>query len=156
MAIDCSLVRLHVRDDSVYIDHGNTVMSSQRDGYLAAKRDQGLFVRETRLLSRYRCLLNDEAPQPVALSEVAHDSWLGYYILAAPGHSHESGGLTAPQGNAVESFLKEERPRLVLKRRGRPQEVGCIIACLLSERAAFVNGANYRIDGGSVQSEHLT
>ena len=53
---------------------------------------------------------------------------------------------------AVQSFLKEERPHLALERRGRPEEVAFIAACLLSERASFVNGSNYRIDGGAVQS----
>ena len=53
---------------------------------------------------------------------------------------------------AIESFLEEERPHLELKRRGRPEEVAFITACMLSERASFVNGANYRIDGGSVQT----
>lgn len=56
---------------------------------------------------------------------------------------------------AIESFLEEQRPHLVLKRRGRPEEVAFVIACLLSERASFVNGANYRIDGGSVQSMNI-
>ena len=56
---------------------------------------------------------------------------------------------------AVQSFLKEERPHLALKRRGRPEEVAFITACLLSERASFVNGANYRIDGGAVQSINI-
>ena len=53
---------------------------------------------------------------------------------------------------AIESFLEEERPHLELKRRGKPEEVAFIAATLLSERASFVNGANYRIDGGSVQT----
>ncbi len=53
---------------------------------------------------------------------------------------------------AIDSFLKEERPHLELKRRGRPEEVAFVAACLLSERASFVNGANYRVDGGSVQT----
>ncbi len=53
---------------------------------------------------------------------------------------------------AVQSFLKEERPHLAVGRRGRPEEVAFIAACLLSERASFVNGSNYRIDGGAVQS----
>ncbi len=100
MAIDHSLIRLHVRDATVYINHGETVLATHRDGYLDAKPDQGLFAHETRLLSRYRCLLNDEVPEPVALSRVAHDSWLGYYIIAAPGHDGGAGSLTAPQGNA--------------------------------------------------------
>ncbi len=53
---------------------------------------------------------------------------------------------------AVESFLVEERPHLVLKRRGRPEEVAFVIACLCSERASFVVGSNWRVDGGAVQS----
>ena len=56
---------------------------------------------------------------------------------------------------AISSFLKEERPHLALERRGRPEEVAFIAACLLSERASFVNGANYRIDGGSVQTMNI-
>lgn len=56
---------------------------------------------------------------------------------------------------AIGSFLDEQRPHLALKRRGRSEEVGFIIACLLSDRASFVNGANYRIDGGSVQTMNI-
>jgi len=37
-------------------------------------------------------------------------------------------------------------------RYGRPDEVGALIAFLASPIAAFVNGANYRIAGGQVQS----
>jgi NAD(P)-dependent dehydrogenase (short-subunit alcohol dehydrogenase family) len=51
---------------------------------------------------------------------------------------------------AIESFLEEERPHLVLDRRGRPEEVAAVIAFLCSERASFVVGSNYRVDGGSV------
>ncbi|BAM04348.1 SDR family NAD(P)-dependent oxidoreductase [Phycisphaera mikurensis] len=56
---------------------------------------------------------------------------------------------------AVESFLDEERPHLELKRRGRPEEVAAVIAFLVSEHASFVNGANFRVDGGSVQTVNL-
>ncbi|MEP0548602.1 MAG: SDR family oxidoreductase [Rhodothermales bacterium] len=51
---------------------------------------------------------------------------------------------------AVDSFLEEERPHLVLDRRGKPEEVAAVIAFLCSERASFVVGSNYRVDGGSV------
>ncbi len=37
-------------------------------------------------------------------------------------------------------------------RYGRPEEIGALIAFLASPLSAFVNGANYRIDGGQVQS----
>ena len=51
---------------------------------------------------------------------------------------------------AVASFLKEERPTLELQRRGRAEEVAAVVVFLLSKQASFVNGANYRVDGGSV------
>ncbi|CUH39658.1 3-oxoacyl-[acyl-carrier-protein] reductase FabG [Jannaschia seosinensis] len=56
---------------------------------------------------------------------------------------------------AVESFLDEERPHLALKRRGQPEEAAFVIACLCSDRASFVNGANWRVDGGAVQAINI-
>lgn len=51
---------------------------------------------------------------------------------------------------AIAGFLDEERPSMELKRRGRPEEVAAVVAFLVSERASFVNGSNYRVDSGSV------
>ena len=53
---------------------------------------------------------------------------------------------------AVESFLDEERPTLELHRRGRPEEVAATMVYLCSQQASFINGANVRVDGGSVAS----
>ena len=58
--------------------------------------------------------------------------------------------LGVTREEAVRSFLDEERPFLELKRRGTPEEVAAVIAFLCSERASFVTGSNYRVDGGSV------
>ena len=65
----------------------------------------------------------------------------------------EKNGTTIDE--AVESFLAEERPHLSLKRRGRPEEAAFVIACLCSERASFVNGSNWRVDGGAVQTMNI-
>ncbi|MBY4130672.1 SDR family oxidoreductase [Rhodococcus fascians] len=51
---------------------------------------------------------------------------------------------------AIDSFLEEERPFMELGRRGEPDEVASVITFLCSDRAAFVNGSNYRVDAGSV------
>lgn len=51
---------------------------------------------------------------------------------------------------AIASFLAEERPYMELGRRGRPDEVAAVVVFLCSALASFVNGANYRVDSGSV------
>lgn len=40
----------------------------------------------------------------------------------------------------------------VSERYGRPGDIGALVAFLASPLSAFINGANYRIDGGQVQS----
>lgn len=53
---------------------------------------------------------------------------------------------------AVKWFLQNKRPNIAEQRRGEPHEVAAVIAFLCSEQASFVNGSNYRVDGGSVES----
>ena len=53
---------------------------------------------------------------------------------------------------AVEQMVTEKRPFMAIKRRGDPDEVAAVIAFLVSAPASFVNGANYRVDAGSVGS----
>ncbi len=52
--------------------------------------------------------------------------------------------------DAIAGFLAQDRPHLVLERRGRADEVAGVIAFLCSERASFVVGSGWRVDGGSV------
>jgi 3-oxoacyl-[acyl-carrier protein] reductase len=54
--------------------------------------------------------------------------------------------------DAVAQMLSEKRPFMAIKRRGEPDEVAAVIAFLVSAAASFVNGANYRVDAGSVGS----
>ncbi len=53
---------------------------------------------------------------------------------------------------ALQRFLEQKRPHIVLKRAGRIEEVGAAIAFLASEQASFISGTNLRVDGGSVAS----
>jgi len=53
---------------------------------------------------------------------------------------------------AADWFAKNKRPHIAMERRGTPEEVASVIAFLCSEKASFVNGSNYRVDGGSVES----
>jgi 3-oxoacyl-[acyl-carrier protein] reductase len=62
----------------------------------------------------------------------------------------EEQGITNEE--AVQQFLENNRPNIELERPGRIDEVGALVVFLASEKASFINGANYRIDGGSVAS----
>lgn len=59
-------------------------------------------------------------------------------------------GITKEQ--AVQQFLQNNRPHIELGRPGKIEEVGPIVAFLASEKASFINGSDYRVDGGSVAS----
>ena len=52
-----------------------------------------------------------------------------------------------------QQFLAQNRPHIVLKRPGLSEEVAAAVVFLASERASFVTGSNYRVDGGSVASQ---
>ncbi len=60
--------------------------------------------------------------------------------------------LSVSKDEAIQSFLDKKRPYLELKRRGQTEEVAAVIAFLCSDKASFINGANYRVDAGSVAS----
>ncbi len=94
------LVRLRPRDDTRYVSEGRTVLATGRDGFVREGADHGLFAYQTRLLSRYRYLVEGAEPHPVVLSNVEQNSWLGYYIMLAPGVDpgppDEGSGLMKP------------------------------------------------------------
>ncbi|WP_230769731.1 SDR family NAD(P)-dependent oxidoreductase [Sphingomonas sp. Leaf4] len=63
-----------------------------------------------------------------------------------------AGELGTDMDSAIKSFLKEERPGMVLKRRGKAEEVAAAIVFLCSGPASFINGANIRVDSGAVMT----
>lgn len=109
--IDASLVRLSVRPDTIYVSSGRTVLATARDGFLDAGADQGLFVHETRLISRYRWGIEGRTLHPVSLSNVNQRSWLGYYIILAPLKSQPA--YTAP--TAAASIYKAAQQAVELR-----------------------------------------
>lgn len=80
-----ALTILRPRPGIQYISHDHTVLAMRPDGSLAPEPHVGLFVCNTRILSRHRYLVDGQPLQPVALSPVEQHSWLGYYIVAPPG-----------------------------------------------------------------------
>lgn len=61
------------------------MLATNLDGTIGEFPRHGLFVGETRMLSRYRYFAQGKLPQTVAVSNVEQHSWLGYYIFPPPG-----------------------------------------------------------------------
>lgn len=60
------------------------------------------------------------------------------------------------EGRSVEEirdeFVRKERRNVVLNRLAEPEEIANVVVFLASEKASYVTGANYRVDGGSIST----
>ncbi len=99
------LATLNPRSRGPSASQGWTVLVTEPSGFIDGKGGHGLFVQETRLLSRYRYRINGDLPFTVAISNVEQHSWLGYYV--APSPAKESGETTdkAPTEKVIELRL---------------------------------------------------
>ena len=79
------LVKIRPRSDALYVSQGRTVLATERDGFITNRPEHGLFVHQTRVLSKYRYLIDGHAVLPVVLSNFEQHNWLGYYITLPPG-----------------------------------------------------------------------
>jgi glycogen debranching enzyme len=94
------LIRLRPRLDTIHSSQSRTLLSTNWDGFVLGGGEHGLFVHETRLISRFVLLVDGQTPRPVALSNIEQHSWLGYYILVPPGAKtggpDEGSGMMVP------------------------------------------------------------
>ncbi len=49
-------------------------------------------------------------------------------------------------------FIADAMQRIPLRRIGRPEEIGAVVAFLASEQASYVTGTTLQVDGGSTES----
>jgi 3-oxoacyl-[acyl-carrier protein] reductase len=52
---------------------------------------------------------------------------------------------------AEKRFMSENRPSSIIDRLIEPKEIGDIVAFLASQRAAVINGASIRAEGGTIR-----
>ena len=56
------------------------------------------------------------------------------------------------ENRSEEEILEDITKNIPLRRIGEPEEVGCLVAFLISKYAAYINGASIPIDGGLLRS----
>src|SRR5687768_17305319 len=80
-----NLIEIRPRADTLYISQGRVVLATQPDGMLTPQPEHGLLVYKTRMLSCYRYLVDGKPFLSMVSSNVEQHSWIGYYIMPAPG-----------------------------------------------------------------------
>src|SRR5687767_2600250 len=76
------LVHLRPRGEIEHVHQNRTVLAIDRDdGFIRPDSRGGLFVDDTRVLSRYVWCAHGEAVQPSGTSSIDARSWLGYYMI---------------------------------------------------------------------------
>src|SRR5579872_2322400 len=83
-------VRLRPRDTTLYVSQGRTVLATSPDGFVFEHPEHGLWVYQTRMLSRYRWLINGQPPLRAGNSNMQQHTWVGYYI-ASPSNIKDTG-----------------------------------------------------------------
>lgn len=76
------LVHLEPRSELQAIHQSRTALMCERDGFVRPNGTCGLFVHDTRVLSRYVWTAGSTL-EPAGCSPVDARSWLGYYVLGA-------------------------------------------------------------------------
>ena len=83
-------------------------MATSPDGFVFKNKEHGLWVYQSRMLSRYRWLVNGKPPLMSANSNLQQHSWLGYYI-ASPANVKDTGrDETDPAQQTIELRLSRQ------------------------------------------------
>lgn len=90
------LIRLRPRPDRVYLSNGRTVLATEADGFIGGKANRGLYVYETRLISRYRYGIAGAPLYPV-LSSNCHAVLLARLLYRAEAFGRSSGHRHCPR-----------------------------------------------------------
>ena len=96
-------ILLTPRSDTVHLSRGRTALGLDRHGDIHHDiARQGLYVYQTRMLSRYHWSMDGELPQLSVQSPVEQHSWLAYYYVAPPNCKQTPSGECNPLQETIE------------------------------------------------------
>lgn len=101
---------LRPRNSTVYTSRDRTVMATSPDGFIFKHPEHGLWVYQSRALSRYRWLIHGKPPLMVSNSNVEQHSWLGYYITSPEALRNQS---KDPETDAAQQSIELRLSRQV-------------------------------------------
>src|SRR5262245_30669900 len=81
--------------DRQLVFQGYTVLLTNPDGSITEGSGLGLFDYDTRILSKYRLLVDDEPPRSDSSGNVESDRWVGHLTVDRPGP--DAAGPRLPQ-----------------------------------------------------------
>lgn len=87
-------------------------------------------------LAQYNILVNSVSPGPFLTQMWEHNAQV----------------LSQSSGKTPQQVLDERASHVPLKRFGKPEEIGYIVAFLCSNKADYITGTNINVDGGSYRA----
>lgn len=129
---------------------GRIVLISSENGLQPYPNESPYNACKAAIINLAKCLSKAYSPQGVMINCVSPAFIATPMTDAMMKKKAKENNISKEE--AVQEFLKSDRPHIVAGRRGKPVEVAAVIALLCSEYANYITGSNYRVDGGSVSS----
>jgi len=101
-----SLIELRLRAGDCEISCGRTALVTSDTGTILRNPRHGLFVYQTRVLGKYRWLMNGKEPEFSCGSPIEQHSWMGYYIQTPPNWQETPTEESNPLQQTIELRLK--------------------------------------------------
>lgn len=133
------------------IGRGSIVMIASEAAIQPAPGLEHYGAAKAGLLNLAKSMSREFGPQGIRVNTVSPGGIIrSDFIVQYLRQEADRAGRTLEDFEA--EFVRDNRPNLNAGRTGRPEEVADLVAFLVSPRASFIDGANYRIDSGSALS----
>lgn len=101
-----SLIELRLRAGDVQLSRNRSAFVSGPTGKVLEHPHHGLFVYQTRLLGKYRWLMNGDEPEFSCGSNIEQHSWMGYFIQEPKNWKETPASEASPLQQTIELRLK--------------------------------------------------